>query len=213
MIQVRIATTAPRLIHLPRTLQRWMETRPSPISEYGAVYHDLRNRLLAGEWKIGDKLPSTADLMSHYDIRSLNTIRSAQAVLVEEGLILSHKGVGAFVIMLPQPALSAPTTDSVLEKARAARQCCSLDLARGHHAAVGYGLVPEHVYPVQSVGVQVGGDGIGQSGDRGPVGDHRGAAVAGQWWVTFSMSTVVLASNRSASGVKVTTPIPPEYLA
>lgn len=109
----------------PRTLQRWMETRPSPVSEYGAVYHDLRNRLLAGEWKIGDKLPSIADLMSHYDIRSLNTIRSAQAVLVEEGLIQTHKGVGAFVTALPQPASSAPTPDSVLEKVRAARQLLS----------------------------------------------------------------------------------------
>ena len=54
-------------------------------------------------------------LQGHYDIRSLNTIRSAQAVLVEDGFIHTQKGVGAFVIALPDEATSAPTLDSIME--------------------------------------------------------------------------------------------------
>lgn len=120
-----VTAAAAKLGRSPRTVQRWVQTRPSPVSEYGAVYHDLRNRLLSGEWKVGDKLPSIAGLMTHYDVRSLNTIRSAQAVLVNEGLIQTQKGLGAFVVALPEPTLPAPTAESILEKVRAAQHMLS----------------------------------------------------------------------------------------
>lgn len=79
-----------------------------------AQYHDiadaLRARIAAKEWAIGDKLPSIAELMDTYVVRSLGTVRAAQQLLAEEGLIETRQGVGAFVIGVESlKALDVPT--------------------------------------------------------------------------------------------------------
>lgn len=67
-----------------------------------AQYHDvadrLRTRIQSGEFGLGDKLPSISEIQDRYGIRSLNTVRAAQQLLAEEGLIETRQGVGAFVI-------------------------------------------------------------------------------------------------------------------
>ena len=58
-------------------------------------------RLGAGEWAVGDQLPTIAQLQDRYHVRALNTIRAAQKVLADEGLIESVAGVGVFVRAIP----------------------------------------------------------------------------------------------------------------
>lgn len=68
------------------------------------VLSDLRRRILDGEWEVGSQVPSIASFQEHYGVRSMNTIRTAQQVLVEEGLLETRHGIGAFVVSLvPSP--------------------------------------------------------------------------------------------------------------
>jgi DNA-binding GntR family transcriptional regulator len=76
---------------------------------YREIADDLRHRLAAGEFPVGTALPGISALQEHYDVPGLNTIRQAQQILQEEGLIQPHQGRGTFVIALPtQPG--DPTT-------------------------------------------------------------------------------------------------------
>lgn len=70
---------------------------PMPF-EYARVYAQLRDRILAGEFELGQKLPSIADLQQAYDIRSLNTVRSALAMLQDDGMIRTEQGRGSYVV-------------------------------------------------------------------------------------------------------------------
>lgn len=67
-----------------------------------AQYHDLadalRARIVSGEFPLGGRLPSIGKIQDQYGVRSLGTVRAAQQLLVEEGLIDTRQGVGAFVV-------------------------------------------------------------------------------------------------------------------
>ena len=66
---------------------------------------DLRQRVLAAEFPIGSALPTIGELQKHYSVPGLSTIRQAQSLLVDEGLLERRPGVGVFVISTtPQPA-------------------------------------------------------------------------------------------------------------
>ena len=68
------------------------------MARYHEIAEDLRARIKAGEWRIGDKLPGIAALQDYYQVeKSLGTIRSAQQLLVAEGMLRTEQGVGAFV--------------------------------------------------------------------------------------------------------------------
>ncbi len=69
-------------------------------AQWRVICTDLRRRIVAGEWAVGDRLPPIKDLQDEYEAQSLNTVRSAQQALVEEGLLETHQGRGAFVISL-----------------------------------------------------------------------------------------------------------------
>ena len=68
------------------------------MARYREIYEDLRQRVLAGEFPIGERLPAIVALQKHYAVPGLNTIRQAQQLLVEDGLVETRQGVGAFVI-------------------------------------------------------------------------------------------------------------------
>ncbi len=69
------------------------------MARYHDIADDLRKRIKAGEWQIGDKLPGISALQEHYQVeKSLGTIRSAQQLLVADGMLRTEQGVGAFVI-------------------------------------------------------------------------------------------------------------------
>jgi DNA-binding GntR family transcriptional regulator len=87
------------------------------MARYREIAVDIHQRITAGEFKPGDQLPSITSLMEHYEVPGLNTIRQAQHLLVEDGLIETRQGVGAFVLRSePQQR-----TVDVLAELRAAR--------------------------------------------------------------------------------------------
>lgn len=67
--------------------------RPAPYLE---VADDLRARLAAGEWSVGDKLPSHATLAEHYGVGA-NVTRRATDRLIVEGLLEGRAGSGTYV--------------------------------------------------------------------------------------------------------------------
>ncbi|WP_300640689.1 winged helix-turn-helix domain-containing protein [Nocardioides sp.] len=87
------------------------------MARYREIAEDLRRRIAAGEFSPGQQLPSIAALQEHYDVPGLNTIRQAQQLLVDDGLVETRQGVGAFVLRTdPQPRAV-----DVLKELRAAR--------------------------------------------------------------------------------------------
>ena len=83
---------------------------------YREIADDLRNRLAAGEFPVGTLLPGISDLQTHYKVAGLNTIRDAQKILQEEGLIEPRQGRGTFVTALP----ATPGDPATIRKAAAA---------------------------------------------------------------------------------------------
>lgn len=87
------------------------------MPRYREVADNLRDRIVAGEFPVGDALPPIKHLMEYYDIPSLNTIRQAHRVLADEGLVHPQQGRGVYVISTdPQPSRG-----SVLAEMKAAR--------------------------------------------------------------------------------------------
>lgn len=68
---------------------------------YRDIYADLRRRIAAGEWEIGDRLPDLAAFMEQYDA-SLNTVRRATGDLRDEGVLRISQGDGTFLAARPQ---------------------------------------------------------------------------------------------------------------
>ncbi|WP_419016231.1 FadR/GntR family transcriptional regulator [Dysosmobacter sp.] len=60
------------------------------------VYHQMKNQILNGEWKPGDKIPSENQLMALFGV-SRGTVRQAVQKLGGEGLISTRHGEGSFV--------------------------------------------------------------------------------------------------------------------
>ena len=74
------------------------------MARYREIAQDLRRRIATGEFAPGQQLPSIAALQDYYDVPGLNTIRQAQQLLVDDGLLETRQGVGAFVLRTaPEP--------------------------------------------------------------------------------------------------------------
>jgi GntR family transcriptional regulator len=61
----------------------------------------LRNKIEAGEWRMGTKIPSEGELSAEYKVSRI-TVRSALRTLVEEGFLETKQGKGTFIINGPQ---------------------------------------------------------------------------------------------------------------
>lgn len=70
---------------------------------YREIADSLRDKIQAGEYPVGTKLPSISELQREYDVPALNTIRAAQQLLADEGMIETRQGIGAFVIAAEPP--------------------------------------------------------------------------------------------------------------
>ncbi|MCT9093499.1 GntR family transcriptional regulator [Streptomyces sp. ASQP_92] len=69
---------------------------PDEPPPYLKVADDLRRRLAAGEWAVGDKLPSRAQLAAYYKVGP-NVLQKAQERLIVEGLLEGRSGSGTYV--------------------------------------------------------------------------------------------------------------------
>ena len=66
--------------------------------KYQEISDRLRRGILAGVWPVGTRLPTEKELVQTTSF-SLNTVRRAVDVLVDEGLVERRQGAGTFVIM------------------------------------------------------------------------------------------------------------------
>lgn len=69
---------------------------PARKSMHARIVRDLGMRIVAGEFKPGDRLPAEATLLAEYEV-SRPVLREATRVLVAKGLVLSRQRAGATV--------------------------------------------------------------------------------------------------------------------
>ncbi|HAY98585.1 MAG TPA: hypothetical protein DCY45_04925, partial [Mesotoga sp.] len=62
----------------------------------GKIHSEMRNLILSGELKAGEKLPSEPDLARKLGV-SRNSLREAIGLLQKDGLLLKRHGIGTFV--------------------------------------------------------------------------------------------------------------------
>lgn len=74
-------------------------------TKYGRIADDLREAILGGRYKAGDKLPPIPDLMRSYDV-ARDTVRDAIGALTHEGLVTPLRGVGTVVREITPVALA-----------------------------------------------------------------------------------------------------------
>ncbi len=70
--------------------------RQQGISLYYQVAEVLRERILSGEWRPGDQIPTEDELCQLFQV-SRTTVRYALSTLVSEGLIFRKQGHGTYV--------------------------------------------------------------------------------------------------------------------
>jgi DNA-binding transcriptional regulator YhcF (GntR family) len=76
----------------------------------------MRQRIASGEWEVGESIPGLTDLEEQYEV-SFGTVRAAQQVLVNEGLLSApEQGVSTRVIAKP----AAPDARDTMAKVRLA---------------------------------------------------------------------------------------------
>ncbi|MFC0601779.1 FadR/GntR family transcriptional regulator [Streptomyces palmae] len=68
-----------------------------------AVVEQLRAQLTAGEWRVGDRVPTEHALAEQLQV-GRNTVREAIRVLVHAGMLQSRQGEGTFVVSTADPA-------------------------------------------------------------------------------------------------------------
>lgn len=69
------------------------------------IIAELRGDILAGQYQVGDKLPSQAELTERYGV-SRTVVREAIANLQADSLVEPHQGAGVFVTARQAPSLS-----------------------------------------------------------------------------------------------------------
>lgn len=68
----------------------------SPIPMYYQIMNQLREKIVGGEYTVGDALPPERELVETYQVSRM-TIRQAISELVNEGILDRRKGIGTFV--------------------------------------------------------------------------------------------------------------------
>ena len=86
--------------------------RNSPVPAYYQITLDLRQRISAGEWRAGNKLPPELELMKQYDVSRM-TFRQAIGELVKEGILVRRRGVGTFLSQRYVPVEQMPTHEQL----------------------------------------------------------------------------------------------------
>ena len=80
---------------------------PLPVPRYHQIYLLLRERLAAGEFSGGAALPGELELAREYRVSRV-TMRAALNLLVQEKLILRHRGRGTFARTADAPPAGPP---------------------------------------------------------------------------------------------------------
>ena len=74
--------------------------KDSPLPRYAQLADLLRSRIVRGQWKPGDKLPSLPALQEEFGVARV-TVRQAVELLSRDGLVSAEQGRGTFVKSVP----------------------------------------------------------------------------------------------------------------
>ncbi|WP_226782816.1 phosphonate metabolism transcriptional regulator PhnF [Oceaniglobus trochenteri] len=77
-----------------------MRNKGSKTPIWQAIADALRSDLAEGRYSPGDRLPTEADLADRFGVNR-HTVRHGLSALVEEGLVRTRRGAGAFVTAAP----------------------------------------------------------------------------------------------------------------
>jgi GntR family transcriptional regulator len=66
------------------------------LAIYLQIAHQMAERIIAGEWPPGHRIPSSRDLAADIEVNP-NTVMRAYAFLQDEAIIVNQRGVGFFV--------------------------------------------------------------------------------------------------------------------
>jgi hypothetical protein len=79
------------------------------MARYREIAEDMRARIAAGQWSIGQRLPTLDQLQQLYRA-GVNTVRDAQRLLVVEGLLRRDREAGGIVVVAVPTTRGAPAT-------------------------------------------------------------------------------------------------------
>jgi GntR family transcriptional regulator len=73
-------------------------THDSQIPYYRQLYDILRDELIGGKWRPGERMPSESELIEQYGVSRI-TVRQSLDMLVKEGRVYRRRGRGTFASM------------------------------------------------------------------------------------------------------------------
>ena len=82
----------------------WGRSDPKPGRLSGAIYERIFTAIVAGDFSLNDRLPSETVLSQRFEA-SRPVVREALARLREDGIIVSRKGSGSYVLKRPDHAV------------------------------------------------------------------------------------------------------------
>lgn len=85
---------------------------PGATTLYAQLASVLRSRVLSGEWKSGETIPSIDELCANYGLGRI-TVRQALQLLSDEGLVSSQRGRRTFVTYSPEQLGPMPLLSSL----------------------------------------------------------------------------------------------------
>ena len=74
--------------------------KPRPL--WRQVADDLRTRISSGEWAVGDRIPTHAQLAAQYDVSSTVIRRAVLELMHVDDLLVGQMGEAVFVTALPE---------------------------------------------------------------------------------------------------------------
>ncbi len=173
---------------------------PGGVPERRDVYErladELRQGITSGEYRPGDRLPSTLELMERTGVANL-TVRGAYRVLVEEGLVESVPKRG-FYVRRPNVMTWRMNAGAGARKAGAEL----LDAWASDAAVAGFVPSQEVTVGIEDAGVLVAGR---------SAGERLGLAAGSRVLVRRSVRSLLPAGSGSVSGVAGADSLSDEY--